>query len=75
MLTFTWEYDYARGGAVVHATPSEGGEREELAQVNNGNVAQLLCDALASECEGKRDGACLSWLGYVNPPRPVVTGP
>lgn len=81
MLRFTWTYDYARGGAVVSVTSSEG-EVTELGLVNNGNVAQILCDALESVHTGgkfstptrrndREDGAALSWLGYVNPPRPT----
>lgn len=73
MLAFSWTYDHARGGAVVYVTPSEG-EPEEVAQVNNGNVAQILCDALSAECNGKRDGEVIPWLGYINPPRPGMGG-
>jgi len=69
MVRFEWEYDYAGGGAVVYVVPSEG-ERELVARPVNGNVAQILCDALTRECEGQRDGAVIPWLGYVNPPRP-----
>lgn len=82
MLSFTWDYDYARGGAVVSATSSEG-EVTEVGLVNNGNVAQILCDALHAQHTGyqfaprvrmndRSEGACLSWLGYINPPRPAV---
>lgn len=70
MVKFEWEYDHARGGAVVYVVPSEG-EREEVARPANGNVAQILCNALVEECRGKRDGQVVSWLGYVNPPRPA----
>lgn len=69
MLQFTWEYSYERGGALVYVTSSEG-VREEVAHTSNGNVAQILCNALAAESEGKREGSVFPWMGYVNPPRP-----
>lgn len=72
MLRFTWTYDHARGGAAVSVTAPDG-EVTELGLVNNGNLAQILCDALAGGVgRGGHGGAALSWLGYVNPPRPAV---
>lgn len=82
MLQFTWTYDHARGGAAVSVTSSDG-KVTELGLVNNGNIAQALCDALVATHTGnpfvphvkandQAEGACLSWLGYVNPPRPVA---
>jgi hypothetical protein len=79
MLSFSWTYDYERGGATVYVTPSDGGEEVELGLVNNGNIAQALCDVLSAMHTGtpftprfnandRADGACLSWLGYINPP-------
>lgn len=78
-MLFTWKYDYAAGGAVVHAVPADGSP-VEVARVNNGNVAQILCDALAAQHSGEaftprqgpndaRPEAMMTWLGYVNPPR------
>lgn len=69
MLRFSWEYDHARGGAMVSVTYGDG-VVEEVGLVNNGNVAQILCDALIARCSGQRDGSVKPWLGYVNPPRP-----
>lgn len=79
-MLFTWSYSHARGGAVVYANPPLG-EREEVGRVNNGNIAQILCDALAAVYtdtvyvprHGQNDGraeAMMTWLGYINPPRP-----
>lgn len=80
IMLFTWDYDHAHGGAVVFATPP-GGTPKEVASVNNGNVAQILCNALAAVHTGvpyaprvgvndDRPEAMMTWLGYVNPPRP-----
>ncbi len=82
-MLFTWGYDHARGGAVVFANPP-GSDPVEVGSVNNGNVAQILCDALAAvhtgevyvPRHGQNDGraeAMMTWLGYVNPPRPTVS--
>lgn len=80
-MLFTWSYSHARGGAVVYANPPES-DPVELALVNNGNIAQILCDALAAvhtdtvyvPRHGQNDGragAMMTWLGYINPPRPA----
>lgn len=71
MLRFEWRYDYTRGGAAVTVTYGDG-TTEEVALVANGNVAQILCNALAAECKGMREGSVKPWLGYVNPPRPAT---
>lgn len=81
-MLFTWEYDHVRGGAVVHATVP-GGDPVEVARANNGNVAQVICNGLAAQHTGipyaprvkpndARPHAMMTWLGYVNPPRPDV---